>query len=266
MMDEVEGAAFEGADHMPKTAGQRLREAREAAAMSLEDVATATRIPTRHLESLENSEFSKLPAPTYSIGFAKSYAAAVGLDRAEIGEQLRAELGDTRPATFTADGFEPGDPARAMPKWLILAALVAVVLAVAAFSWLQSRELAPTDVPTVAEEVAPPEANAPPLAAAPATDATVAVTATDTVWVQVYEDGGKTLFQDEMAAGERYIVPGDAAAPLLRTGKPQALRITVGQQVAPPVGAADSTVSRVSLKGADLLGTAAPAGAPPAAQ
>lgn len=265
-MDEVEGAAFEGADHMPKTAGQRLREAREAAGMSLEDVATATRIPTRHLESLENSEFSRLPAPTYSIGFAKSYAAAVGLDRADISEQLRAELGDTRPPTFTADGFEPGDPARAMPKWLILGALVAVALAVAAFSWLRSRELAPTDEPAVAAEAAPPVATVPPPAAAPAADATVTLTATDAVWVQVYEEGGKTLFQDEMAAGEKYVVPAGAAAPLLRTGKPQALRITIGQRVAPPVGAADSTVSRVSLKAADLLGAAAPASATPAAQ
>ena len=68
---------------LPVSVGERLRGAREAAGLSLEDIATSTRIPTRHLESLETSDFSRLPAPTYTIGFAKSYAAAVGLDRAD---------------------------------------------------------------------------------------------------------------------------------------------------------------------------------------
>jgi cytoskeletal protein RodZ len=35
--------------HVPMSVGERLREAREAAGLSLEDIATSTRIPTRHL-------------------------------------------------------------------------------------------------------------------------------------------------------------------------------------------------------------------------
>ena len=38
------------------TVGQRLRVAREAKGLTLEDVAAQTRIPRRHLESLENSD------------------------------------------------------------------------------------------------------------------------------------------------------------------------------------------------------------------
>ena len=64
------------------TVGQRLKEAREAKGMSVEDVAAQTRIPTRHLTSLEESDWDKLPAATYSIGFAKNYAGVVGLHRA----------------------------------------------------------------------------------------------------------------------------------------------------------------------------------------
>ena len=78
------------------TAGERLRAAREEKGLSLEDVAGQTRIPRRHLESLETSDWSKLPAPTYTIGFAKSYASAVGADRTEIGDQLRTEMGGSR--------------------------------------------------------------------------------------------------------------------------------------------------------------------------
>ena len=72
------------------SAGEQLRAAREAKGMSLEDIASQTRITRRHLESLEQSNWEALPAPTYTIGFAKSYATAVGLDRTEIGNQLRS--------------------------------------------------------------------------------------------------------------------------------------------------------------------------------
>ena len=56
-----------------------MRVAREEKGLTLEDVAAQTRIPRRHLESLENSDWERLPAPTYTTGFAKSYATAVGL-------------------------------------------------------------------------------------------------------------------------------------------------------------------------------------------
>ena len=79
------------------SAGQRLREASEAMGLSLEEIAAQTRIPTRHLASLEAGDWDKLPAATYSIGFAKNFASVVGLDRNEIGDQLRTEMGGSRP-------------------------------------------------------------------------------------------------------------------------------------------------------------------------
>ena len=78
-MDEIEQEPV-------TTVGEQLRAAREAQGLSIEDVAASTRIPTRHLASLEMSDWSALPAPTYSMGFAKNYATAVGLDRDAIGE------------------------------------------------------------------------------------------------------------------------------------------------------------------------------------
>ena len=124
------------------TVGERLRVAREEKGLSLEDIAAQTRIPRRHLESLEISDWDKLPAPTYTIGFAKSYATVVGLDRVEIGEQLRAEIGGQRAATHQpAEVFEPADPARTMPKWLVFGAIAAVLAVVLLMSWLNERSL-----------------------------------------------------------------------------------------------------------------------------
>ena len=94
------------------TVGQRLREAREAKGLSVEDIAAQTRIPTRHLTSLEESNWDKLPAATYSIGFAKNYAGAVGLDRNEIGELLRAEMGGYTATPAYQEVYEAVDPAR----------------------------------------------------------------------------------------------------------------------------------------------------------
>ena len=57
--------------------GDRLRLAREAAGLSLADVATRTRITQRHLAAIEKSDFSELPGRTYVTGFARAYARAV---------------------------------------------------------------------------------------------------------------------------------------------------------------------------------------------
>jgi hypothetical protein len=92
--------------------------------------------------------------------------------------------------------------------------------------------------------------------------------ATGPAWIQV-KDGGKILFEGELAQGQTYTVPGTAIAPVLRAGAPEALRITVGSAVAPPVGPAGQVTSNVSLKPADLMrGAAAPATttSPPATQ
>lgn len=253
------------------TVGERLRAAREQKKMSLEDIAAQTRIPLRHLQSIEGADWDSLPAPTYTVGFAKSYAGAVGLDRTEVGEQLREEMGGQRFTTAQAEVFEAADPARTMPKSLVLGAVAAVILLIVIMSWLNRRSLDQT------EEPAPPPvatAQAPrPAAPAPAQPAAaqgpVVLTATGPAWIQV-KDGGTTLFEGQLAPGQTYAVPATATAPVLRAGAPEALRITVGNAVAPPVGPAGQVTSNVSLKPADLMrGPAQPAPAattPPATQ
>src|SRR3569623_3453608 len=82
--------------------GDRLRIAREAKGLSLDDVARQTRIPIRHLEHIEREEWDALPAITYSVGFVRSYANAVGLDGPALGAELRDQLGGTRAAGATS--------------------------------------------------------------------------------------------------------------------------------------------------------------------
>jgi cytoskeletal protein RodZ len=250
--------------------GERLRAAREEKGLSLEQIAEQTRIPRRHLESLEAGDWERLPAPTYTVGFAKNYAGVVGLDRAEIGEQLREEMGGYRSDTATIEHFEPADPARTMPKWLVLSAIGAIVLVVLVFSWARNRSLTEPEppAPAAAQQAAQqpaPTATAPaqqPAQPAAAAQGPVTITATGPAWIRV-SDQGKTLFEGMMQPGQAYQVPATAIAPTLRAGAPEAIRINVGNAVAPPVGPAGKVASNVSLKPADLMrGPAAPAQPP----
>src|SRR4249919_672487 len=270
---EIEPVEEELVEPEPSPVGEQLRAAREAKGLSLEDLAAQTRIPQRHLASIETGDWENLPAPTYTIGFAKSYAGAVGLDRVEIGSQLREEMGGQRFASTSNDVFEAADPARTMPKSLVIGAILAVIVLIVLMSWLNRRSLDQTEPPVATETnatvpvTAPQQAAAAPTPTAPAAvQGPVVLNATAPVWLQVSEKGGATLFSGMLQPGQSYAVPGTATAPVLKTGKPEALRITVGNAVAGPVGPAATTVSNVSLLGADLLKTpaaAAPAAAPP---
>ena len=258
-MDQTENA-------LVATAGERLRAAREEKGLTLEDVAAQTRIPRRHLESLENATWDQLPAPTYTIGFARSYAAAVGLDRTEIGDQLRAEMGGARTSASDAEVYEAADPARAMPKWLVFGAIAAVIALVLIMTALNRRSLQqPDETPVAAADQQPSAATAQPSAPPPQqAQGPVVLAATEPVWVQV-KDQGRSLFEGMLNPGQNFQVPATASAPLLKAGKPEALRISVGTAVAPPVGPPGRVASNVSLRAPDLM-RAGQAAAPAAGQ
>ncbi|MEO6246964.1 MAG: RodZ domain-containing protein [Sphingomicrobium sp.] len=256
-MDEIEDSAV-------ATVGERLRAAREAQGLTLDAIAAQTRIPTRHLASLETSDWASLPAPTYSVGFAKNYAAIVGLDRAEIADQLRSEMGGTRAAYTQAEVFQPADPKRSMPKWLMIGAVVALLVVFALLSFLRNRELTPAANPAPQTEVAPSATGAPTVAApvVPPTIGQVSITALSApVWIRV-RDKGQTLKIGDLAPGERFDLPATATAPLLDAGRPEGLRITVGGREVAAIGKPGRPVSKVSLLPADLARAGPPASAP----
>lgn len=251
------------------TVGERLRAARVEKGLSLEDIAAETRIPQRHLEAIEAADWLKLPAPTYTVGFAKSYAGIVGLDRREIGDQLREEMGGQRFTATSTETFEPADPARTMPKWLVLAAIAAVIVLVVVMSLLHRRSLnQPGQPATQASAAGAPATSLPVAKVAAAPDAArgpVVLTALAPAWIQV-TDQGKSLFMGELAPGQSFTVPASATAPLLKVGKPEALKVTVGATTAPPVGPAGKVTSNIGLLPADLLRGPGASAATPAAE
>jgi transcriptional regulator with XRE-family HTH domain len=258
-----------------QSVGQRLRAAREAKGLSLDDVARQTRIPVRHLEHIEREEWDALPAITYSVGFARSYANTVDLDGGQIGAEVREQLGGARHGGAAAAPFyEPADPARVPPRWIaIAAAVIAVLLVIGYLVWRNSAvdDGSPADVAITAGGTAPAPAPAaqrpaaPTLPAPAATNGPVVLTAAEDVWLRIDQAGaGAPLYMGILKAGQSYQVPAGAQAPRLRTARANVLQVSVGGTRIPPLGPAETTISNVSLVPADLVAHAQGAGAPPA--
>lgn len=253
--------------------GERLKAAREAKGLSLDDVAGQTRIPIRHLQHIENGEWDALPAITYSVGFARTYANTVGLNGNAVGAELREHLGATRAEPAQAVYYEPADPARVPPRsiaWIFGA--FAVVLIAGYLIWRSGAvdgtavdEAALSGVETVApaEQAQTPVQTQPAAAAAPT--GPVVLTATEEVWLRIYEAGGDRLYEATMQAGDRYEVPPTATRPQILTGKPQALQVTVGGTQVAPLGEPERTISDVSLLAADLVAREQPSATAPTA-
>lgn len=258
----------EEATLFPKTAGERLREMRESQGLALAEIAARTRVPIRHLEAIEKSDFTVLPSPTYAVGFAKAYARAVGLDEAAIGREIRATRDVSRPDRPSYQPYEASDPARVPPRGLAMVTAVIALVALIGFAlWYGSAWLgeggsatvaATQDVPPAAPADPPPPA---PAAAPPAAGGPVVLTANDVVWLRIY-DGDKRLYEAEMKPGDRYEVPGDAAHPMINVGRPDKLTVTVGGRAVPPLGSGERAIKDVEISAAALLARGAPAPVP----
>lgn len=95
--------------------GEFLRQEREKRGISIEQVASATKIGVRLLHSLEADQFAELPAKPFIRGFVTSYARFVGLDPKEILTQFgdfidkRAQDRPSREAGHSGYAFEKKD-------------------------------------------------------------------------------------------------------------------------------------------------------------
>ena len=263
-------------DYSPDvTIGERLRVAREAKGLTLDEIAGQTRIPVRHLQHIETGDWEALPAITYSVGFVRSYGNIVGLDGQALGHELRQQLGagTGRKAGPAPEYYEPADPARVPPRWLAITTVLIAVLLLGAYLIFRSgiddgAEVAAQEQNAgqaqqiQAQPQQPVQQPAPSAAGQPVT-----LTAQSDVWMRV-SDGGRTVTEQTLAAGQSYQVPATAQAPTLRVGRPEALRVTVGQTQIPQLGPSGQPIGNVSLRGEDLVARAsgaAPQATPPQA-
>ena len=277
MDDGSDAVTMDGAEEIPREAalgaaprdgatarvGDRLRAAREGRGFSTRDVAALTRITLRHVEAVEAGDYAALPGRPYALGFARSYARAVGLPEAEVAEAVRRELDASapRPEPRVIHQFEVGDPAKTpsrLVSWLALVLFLAVV-AMGLVFWRSyywpAAELPPLvgpEQPTAAP-AAPVRAAAPAAAPSQPSGPVVFTALEDAIWVKFSDGQGRQLLQKELAKGESWTVPADAVAPVLWTGRPDALAITIGGQPVPRIAEKEGIVKNVPVTAAALL-------------
>jgi cytoskeleton protein RodZ len=261
-MSDLPGVADEDAVTATSAVAARMRAAREAAGMTLKDVADTTRVPLRHLASIEAGDFGALPGTTYVSGFARAYARAVGMDEAALVADLRTEIGEAGGLGHSPYEFEEAvNPARIPPRWLAWAAALIVILLAAGYGiWRMQLTTPPTDDQIAAQtEEQPGPATVQNAAAKPApapVTGPVIMTAADDVWIRIYQPDGTRLYEGTLKKGDSYTVPDNARDPMILTGRPDALAVTVGGQAIPPLGPPERTISDVPVSAAALIARA----------
>jgi len=64
--------------------GAHLKSERELRGVTIDEVASKTKIHARYLHALENNQFEKLPGEVFINGFIRSMAKVIGADENEL--------------------------------------------------------------------------------------------------------------------------------------------------------------------------------------
>lgn len=135
--------------------GERLRRAREAAGLRLEDVAERLKMPVRVVRSLEEEDWARLGAPVFVRGQLRSYSRLLGIGTATTLEAAR--VGPVEPPALVTHNFVPRHQ-RILEQFSRRAAYIAITVAIVGSVWMGTRtqmslptgNVAPLDVPVSA--------------------------------------------------------------------------------------------------------------------
>ena len=105
---------LEEGDITHKTAGDMLREAREAHGLHIEMVAAALKVPPQKLIALEADDIASLPDPVFARALASSVCRALRIDPAPVLAKLP---GAQRAALASADRTLKGNIVSGTPRW-----------------------------------------------------------------------------------------------------------------------------------------------------
>jgi cytoskeletal protein RodZ len=94
----------------PGGIAERLRRAREERGLSLDELSVKTRIPTRHLETIEAGRGAELPGGFIGGSFVRQYAQAVGMDGEQVLREFTAQTGLSLDVPFEERKVSPYTP------------------------------------------------------------------------------------------------------------------------------------------------------------
>lgn len=266
-----------GAIDANSSVGARLRAAREGQGRSLADISATTKVPVRMLEAIERMDLAALPHGPYAIGFARSYARALGLNAEALANDMRQALHANSIGLVSAlSQYEPADPARVPPLRVVWISLAIVAMVAAGYGVLRSDILssgpaAPATTAEADDTAAPaPKASAalPPPPAPTVTipaDAPVLISASQQLYFVLEDANGRSRFDLTLNAGEYYTVKANQRGLFVRTATPEAMKLVVGGNPLPQIGTPGTPLSGVGLDAASLSRIASGQWTPPTA-
>jgi len=128
--------------------GENLRREREMRGVSLEEIASFTKISRRFLQAIEQDDFAKLPGGIFARSFIRSYVRYLGLDEERVMAeyQLAAQPGDDVDLHW-APASKSVAP-RPVARTPLVATLVGIILFTGGYAlYHYSRSAAETPVP-----------------------------------------------------------------------------------------------------------------------
>ena len=152
---------------MPSAPGAQLKAAREAAGLSLDQVAQQLKLAPRQVKALEEENFGVLPGRTFTRGFLRNYARLLNLDPDLLVAHLpdAAHAPSLEPPALHSTGTTMAElptahaHAPSLGRWLIPLVLIACIVAAAGFEWYRGRPArlaGPAVLPRAVETVQPP--------------------------------------------------------------------------------------------------------------
>ncbi|MCR6687230.1 RodZ domain-containing protein [Pseudoxanthomonas sp.] len=150
--------------------GERLREARLAAGLGLQEVAARLHMPVRVVEALEQGRWQDIGAPVFVRGQLRSYARLLDVD---LGASLETEVAPVVPVDLVSHAHTPRFQ-RVMESAGRRAVYVVITAAIAVPVWLATRSHFADAPPATASLDAVPPA---PAAGSPSAEAATATVA-----------------------------------------------------------------------------------------
>lgn len=212
--------------------GARLKQAREAAGLGIDDVAAKLHMPARIVRSLEAEDWSRLGAPVFVRGQVRSYSRLMGLTTAPMMDAL-VDVGPVEPSRLVSRTHTPAAQwwAEQVGRRLVYIVLTLFLVVPA---WVATRQhlsntggdAAPLDLPVdptrQAAQAAPAKprtvvASMAPVPVAQAPAAGIVIRTRGESWITVTATDGSSL--------EKGLVPANSER---RYAAGQVARLTIG--------------------------------------
>jgi cytoskeletal protein RodZ len=239
------------------TLGQELKRERELRTVSLEDIASRTKIGLKYLQALENDRLDLLPGTFFIKGVLRACSKCLGIDENDLLNKYQEEIilqEDAREQERRREEFIPYQPKKKRGVRIVpLAAAFLGIIVAAYFLFLRPGRVKPPEVrrpaaaPAATTTIPEPEVPAVTKAGdiAEGTDLKLELAFESETWIQVIVDGQiqvdglKQAGQSAAFAAQKEII--------IRTGNAGGVRYTLNGRPGKPLGAPGEVKTNIRI-------------------